>query len=115
MNVRAGVCVEFRSKGSPARGVRASATAGDPSRHRPTIDFLTPGEIAFSTAAADAVFSFPLVFGALLRTERDFQRLHNAIAHITASFIHTLMHPHSYDMKYKYIYFFLSYGYGMHS
>jgi len=46
-NVRAGVCVEFRSKGSPARGVgggvRASATAGDPSRPRPTIDFLTPG------------------------------------------------------------------------
>lgn len=50
------VCVEFRSKGSPVRGVgggvRASATAGDPSRRRPTIDFLTPGGIAFSTAAA---------------------------------------------------------------
>jgi len=62
VNVRAGVCVEFRSKGSPVRGggVRASATAGDLNRRWPTIDFLTPGGIVFSTAAAVTVFSFPL-------------------------------------------------------
>lgn len=62
-NVRAGVCVEFRSKGSPVRvgggGVRASTTAAAiwPDAGRPSIFWPQAGS-AFS--AATAVFSTPL-------------------------------------------------------
>jgi len=77
-NVRAGVCVEFRSKGSPVRGggggVRASATAGDPSRPRPTIDFLTPGGGGGGGVSRDRYFPFAAVVVRFRRLARLHKR-----------------------------------------